>query len=205
MGDSSINVTEGSGKRLQTYDHTVGGTLVQRQAVVLGEQPLESYVLATYTNISTATANSHLVQLMAGAGNRQRIRRIEMYQTVAATTATLMNVQVWRVTTAGTGGSTFVIPPLDASGTAVDGTGMSLPSSKGTEWCIITVGSVYMMQTIAASAQLSQPSLVFDFDRHRSKPLITNAGTSNGIVVKNTTAVAGASVVFNIWFDEAAW
>ena len=67
------------------------------------------------------------------------------------------------------------------------------------------MGAAYMMQTVGASAQLNEPILVWDFDRPRSKPLIIAAGTTNGIAIKNVTAVAAGTVYFNVWLDETSF
>ena len=204
MADSSINVTEGSGKRLQTYDHTVSSVLVQRQAVVLGEQPLASY-LAGASGVSTATANSHLLQIMAGSSSNVRIRRIELWQQVMATTAAIMQVSIVRLSTAGTGGGAVSVNNLDAADAAAGATAMSLPTAKGTEPGTLINAGVYMMQTVAASAQLAGPSLVWDFDGLRFKSLVIAAGTSNGIALKNVTAIAAGTVHINVWLSETAW
>ena len=202
MAEGTLQVNEGTGKKLHTFQRTIGANTVEDEVMLLGENYLASYVTGPQAN-STATANSHLIQIMAGASLKLRIRRIEMYQVAAATTAVLMDTQLWRLTTAGTGGTSQTPNALDPSDGAAGATVMNLPTAKGTEGTLLLRQFPYMMQTVAASAQLNQPILVWDFDQLRSKPLIIAAGTSNGIAVKNVTAVAAASVTFGIWFDEA--
>jgi hypothetical protein len=80
---------------------------------------------------------------------------------------------------------------------------MTLPTVKGTEAAPICSARPYFMQTVAASNQLTQPVLVWDFDRPRSKPLIIAAGIANGIAIKSTTAIAAATVGFMVWLDES--
>ena len=207
MAESIVQVTEGSGKKLHTWNRTIGANSVEDEYVLLGENALASYTIYPLSGAvtSTATANSHLLQIMAGASLKVRIRRIEMYQTVVATTATLMEVRLIRLSTAGTGGTAVTPQPLDQGDAASGATAMVLPTVKGTETSTIGGGAAYMMQTIAASAAMTEPLLVWDFDRPRSKPLILSAGTTNGICVKNSAAVAGGNVCFMVWFDESSF
>lgn len=209
MGESLVQVTEGSGKKLHTWQRTIGANSVEDEYVLLGENALASYILPTSFGlpggISTATANSHLVQIMAGASLKVRIRRIEVHQAVMATTAALMHLQVLRLTTAGTGGTVLGFAVLDPSDAAAGATAMTLPTVKGTEGTGVLSAHAYMMQTLGASAQLNNPIAVFDFDRPRSKPLIIGAGTTNGIALKNVTAVAAATVTVVVWIDESSF
>jgi hypothetical protein len=204
MGESIVQVTEGSGKKLHTWQRTIGANSVEDEYVLLGENALASYTMTDDAR-STATANSHLWQIMAGASLKVRVRRIEIFQSVMATTAALAELRLYRVTTAGTGGGATGFIPLDPSDAASGATGMTLPTVKGTEGNLIAVAKPYMMQTIGASAQLQSPSVVWDFDRPRSKPLIIAAGTTNGIVIKNVTAIAGASLGVLVWIDETSF
>ena len=203
MAENFVNVTEGSGKKLHTFNKTIGANDVHDEIVLLGENYLASYTVSTPTPSSTATANSHLLQVMAGASLKVRIRRIEVYQFAVATTASLMQLQLRRLTTAGTGGGALTPNPLDPSDSASGATAMALPTVKGTEGVVLAEGVVYLMQTVAASAQLSEPIQVWDFDRPRSKPLVIAAGTTNGICIKNTGGIAGSSVSVNVWLDES--
>jgi hypothetical protein len=206
MAESLVQVTEGSGKKLHTFQRTIGANNVEDEVMLLGENYLASY-LANFNNgggpVSTATLNSHIVQIMAGASLKVRIRRIEVYQIALATTAALASFGIVRLTTAGTGGTVQAVSALDGSDAAAGATYMSLPTVKGTESNFIHFAGVYFMQTAGASAQLNQPIYVADFDRPRSKPLIIGAGTTNGIALKLMSAVAAASVWVNVWIDES--
>jgi hypothetical protein len=204
MVAANIQVTQGSGTRLATSSYTEGGVTVHDEKVIFGENYLASYTVTT-DSVSTATANSHLLQIMAGASLKVRIRRVEMFQNVPATTVVLMETRLYRLTTAGTGGSAISAGALDTSDSAAGATVMSLPTAKGTETNVIGMGKPYMVQTLGAGAQLNQPIWVLDFDRLRSKPLIIAAGTANGIAIKNVTAVAAGTVGFNIWLDETTF
>ena len=205
MTASSIQVTQGSGTRLATNSYTEGAVTVHDEKMILGENYLASYLLAPTAFVSTATANSHLLQIMAGASLRVRIRRIEMHQTAVATTATLMDTRIYRLNTAGTGGTSHVPATLDTTDVASGATAMTLPTAKGTEAGLVFLSRPYMLQTISASTQFVNPILVWDFDRPRSKPLTISAGTSNGIAIKNIDAVAAGTLFFNVWFDETSF
>jgi hypothetical protein len=206
MPESFVNVTEGSGKKLHSWQRTVGANTVEDEYVLQGENALATYCFPTLgAASSTATANSHLLQIMAGASLKVRIRRIEMHQSGLATTATFMQTTIVRLTTAGTGGTAVTPSPLDPADAASGATAMMLPTVKGTEGVGIAGASCYMMQTVTASAQMTNPIAVWDFDRPRSKPLIIPAGAANGIAVKNLTAVAAGTVHFTVWFDESTF
>jgi hypothetical protein len=204
MTASNISVTAGSGTRLATNSYTEGAVTVHDEKVILGEPYLPSYVVSG--SASTATINSHLLQIMAGASLRVRIRRIEIAQYQLATTAAIMDLILVRLSTAGTGGSSVAANPLDpassASGAAAR---QGLTASMGTEGVFVGGGNAYLMQTAGASTPQVQPLWVWDFDGPRVGPLIIAAGTANGIAVKNLTAHAGAGVRVNVWFDESSF
>jgi len=204
MPESLVALTEGSGKNLHTFQRVIGSNTVEDQSVINGENYLASYIAHMQgTNPSAATAAAHVLQIMAGASLKVRIRRIEMFQVGMATAAAVPIFQLYRLTTAGTGGTAVTPSALDPSDAACGATVMTLPTVKGTEGLQIAEGRPYFMQTLGASNQLINPTLVWDFDRPRSKPLIIAAGVTNGIAVKNVTGVAGATVSFNVWFDES--
>lgn len=202
MAESTILYTPGAGGKIHSFNRTIGANAVEDEVVLLGENYLASYMVNAIA-VSTATANSHLLQIMAGASLKVRIRRIEIWQYAMATTVALMDTRIYRLTTAGTGGTGFTAAPLEAADGAAGAQPMQLPTVKGTEGTLICSGRPYMMQTLGASAQLSSPVLVFDFDRPRSKPLVIPAGTANGIAIKNVDAVAAGTVVVNVWLDES--
>lgn len=202
MAESIVQINEGTGKKLHTFNRTIGANSVEDEVIIEGEPYLAGYTVSDDTR-STATANSHLWQVMAGASLKVRVRRIEIFQSVMATAAVLIELRLYRLSTAGTGGGALTGVALDPGDAAAGFAGMSLPTVKGTETGLIGVVKPYMMQTIAASNQLTNPIYVFDFERFRSKPLIINAGTTNGIAIKNVTAVAGGSLGVLMYLDES--
>jgi hypothetical protein len=206
LAEGFINVTEGSGKKIHAFDRTIGANTVLGEVVVNGEQYLAEYSVTTITPISAATANSHPLQIMAGASLRLRIRRIEVAQMGLATTGAMCQWALYRLTTAGTGGTAITPQLLDPADAAAGATAMTLPSAKGTEGALLWSGSTPMTQTVTATpSNFPQPFIVLDFDGLRRKPVHVAAGTSNGIALKNITAIAAATVIVTAFFDESSF
>ena len=201
MAESIVQVTEGSGKKLHTFNRTIGANSVEDEVVLFGENYLASY--QGNGDASAAVINTQLVGLMAGASLKVRIRRIEIHQLALATTAALMSLAVYRLTTAGTGGTTTTPTPLDPTDAASGATVRLVAAVGGTLGALVWAGNPYLLQTVGASAPFVQPIVSIDFDRLRSKPLIIAAGAANGIAIVNLTAHLAASLRFDIWFDES--
>lgn len=204
MAEQIVQVTEGAGKKLHTFERTIGANAVQDEVVLHGEPYLASYV-AIGGSVSVATANSHPLQLMAGSSLNVRVRRIRVWQTGLATTANIYNCELRRLTTAGTGGTVITPNPLDTGDAASGATAMTLPTVKGTEGVLLGWATSYWVQTISASTPTTEPLFVWDFEFQRTKPLIIAAGTSNGIAVKNIPGIAGAQVVVEVIFNESSF
>lgn len=203
-GESIVQVTEGSGKKLHTWQTTIGGNAVEDEFVVPGEFPYPSYV-ATLPNVSLATANDHLMALNAGASLKVKIRRIRVEQQSNATAVALDRFSVVRTTTTTPTGGTAVTPaPFDTADAASGAVARSLPTVKGTE--TTELASTVLIMRQALSATQTQPEEAWEWIQlPGQKPLIIPAGATNGIVVKHTTAVAGASVIVTIEFVEQAF
>lgn len=178
-----------------------------------GSDTVEQYVqataepyLATYTGCALSTvlttANSHVLQLMAGASLRVGIRRISMHLVTAATATTNMQWGIFRLTTAGTGGTAYTPNPHDAADDASGATMMTLPSSKGTEGALMRLGANLVHQTITTVD--AQTIVDLDWTRTATKALWIPAGVANGIAFKNLTAVSPAAVYINVEFVESA-
>lgn len=197
MAVSSVAVTEGSGKNLHTWQRSVSSVNREEQYVQLGEPALPTFAV-TPTSMSTATANSHLLQIMSGASTYTRVYRIDIFQLASAGAATNMHLQIRRLTSAGTGGVGADVYPFDSSDTA-SATAMSLPSSKGTEGVNLYSGVLGMAAT-ATGARLT-----LDFVEMRGKPLIIPTGATNGICIKNITAVASGTLIISAVIAETAW
>jgi len=205
MAEGIIQYTPGSGGKVHAFDRTIGANTVQGEVVVVGEQYLPAYTVTTITPISAATAASHVLQVMAGASLRLRIRRIEVAQMGLATTGAFCQWAVYRLTTAGTGGTSITPQLLDPADSAAGATALTLPSAKGTEGALIWSGASPMTQTVTATSPANPKILDLTFDAPRSKPIHVAAGTSNGIALKNITAIAASTVVVTCWFDESSF
>jgi hypothetical protein len=202
--DSYVTVLDAeSGKNLATFERTVGGQTVQDQRVVLAEAFLPTYSVSVTTAVSTATANSHLLQIMAGANKRVLLRRIYVTQLANAGANTSAVFQLLRLTTAGTGGTAFTPRQLDPADGNAEATAMTLPSSKGTEGNVLWTGTGILLATAATAGS----DMIIDLDYRaglRTKPPTIAAGTSNGLALKLITAVASATVHIYAEFVEDA-
>lgn len=192
--------------KLATSEYTDGANVKDDEVGVLGEQHLPTYV-SYVTGVTTATLNSHVFQIMAGASLNVYIRRILVWQQGMATAAAVMGFGLYRLTTAGTGGAVMPSNPMDPSDPASGAAAQSLPTAKGTEDATAQfVARGYLMQTLAASSQLNQPTLDLNFDgMNRSKMPKINAGVTKGFALKLLTAVAGATVDAVCIFSEAPY
>jgi hypothetical protein len=196
MAESTVQVaTGGTGPKLHTYQRVVGANTVEDEVILHGE-PYEASYTIRGSGISTATLDSHILQIMAGATLNVYVDRIIVYQQAAATTAAIVPFDLVRLTTAGTGGTALTPGALDNTEAAAGATGMSLPGVKGTEATTLDLAAGYFAQTIAASLGVPQPSIVaqWDYDRRRVKAIRIQAGATNGLAVKIRAATAGATV-----------
>lgn len=204
MAESKVSVTEGSGKNFHTFDRTVSSVLVQDQFTVPGEYPYASYVVFG-AGISIATANDHVLQIMAGSSNHVRIRRIRVEQFANATTAAATSMSLYRLTTAGTGG-TSVTPARHDLGDAVAGaTAMTLPTVKGTEAASDTLRWAMLWRQAVATTGAQFDDYFEWTQMPGQKPIIIPAGTSNGVAIKTNAAVAGATVIVTVEFTETPY
>lgn len=199
MAEGNINFSEGSGKRIHTWDRTISSTLVQDQFMLPGEFPYASYV-ATANGISTATSGDDLMQVMAGSSLNVRVRRIVLRQQAAASAVASTVIQIVRLTTAGTGGTSVTPRQLDSADAASGATSMTLPSAQG------TAGNILWNRAIWLGTAAIPVVDVWEW-RHLpdSKPIIIPAGTSNGIALNLVTGVASASLTIDVEFVETAF
>lgn len=193
--------------KMHSFNRTIGANSVEDEVTLNGEPYLASYVISTSTAASTATAASHLLQIMAGASLHVYVRRIRVYQFAVATTAAIVTLQLFRLSSAGTGGTAFTPAILDGNDSASGATSMSLPTVKGTEGTLVGIAASQFIQTVPTGGNGMAPLLAeWDFDKLlRSKAIRIPAGTANGLAIKNPTAVAGASVVVEAQISEATF
>lgn len=198
-----VSGTYGLGHAVHRWIATSAGALhaVDEGVVVLGEPYLPTYTALANT-ISIATANSHVLQLMASASLHVRIWRICVLQSANASATTLGQLEIWRLSTAGTGGSA-VTPASDDSGdSTASATAMTLPSSKGTELTRLFAPTVHWRSSTPTAGEQTLWEWI---PPTNIKPLIIAAGTTHGIAIKNVTATASGTVVAWIEFTESSF
>jgi hypothetical protein len=111
-----------------------------------------------------------------------------------------------RLTTAGTGGTVVGPLPFDQSDAGVGATAMTLPTAKGAEGATLARFNSYMTQTPGAAGLPMLP--VFEWPgpgrSALAKPIKIPNGVTNGICIRNDTAIAGATVTGYVVFAELA-
>ena len=101
MATSYVSFDEGSTRKVRTFQRTDGSDTVEEWMYAQSESLFATYSVSAI-GIAASTANSHLVQVMAGASNRVGIKRITVYQVAAANAAANFAFDLLRLTTAGT-------------------------------------------------------------------------------------------------------
>jgi len=204
MAESIVQVTEGSGKKLHTISYTVGANTVEDEVVVPGPNYSATYNLPG-NGTAIAVANDHTLCLNAGASLKVRVHRIRVEQNANATTGAAAVFQLLRtITGAPTGGTAITPASFDTSDAAAGAAGRSLPTVKGTESTILAQFVVVMRQTVAAAGAQVDDAWEWTEWGH-GKPLIVPAGTTNGLVIKCLSAIAGATVNTIMEFTETAF
>lgn len=202
MATSYVLIDEGADRKIRHFQRTDGSDTVEEQMVALTEPILASYVIQ-FAGIAVSTANSHVCQVMAGASLRVGIRRIRIWQVANATGIARLQWRLFRLTTAGTGGSSITPAPSDPADSASGATAMTLPSSKGTEGTQVSHKRT-LIHTTATTVGLPD-EFVWDFSQLRTKARWIAAGTSNGVALKNIGSDASATFDGEIEIVEAGW
>jgi hypothetical protein len=198
MAESIVQVTEGSGKKLHTFQRTIGPNVVEDEVTLFGEQYLAGYVIAPSSQV-VSTSNSHLLTLYAGSSLKLYVRRIVVQQFALASAVGTLAVQIFRITVAGSAGTSWTPKLLDTSDAASGATAKTLETGGTEEGNPIIRG-----QLTLRAAQPVLDSDGFRWEQHpRQKAIIIPAGTANGLAIKNTTSDSTATVVCRIDFDEA--
>lgn len=188
-------------RKFHTNQRSNGADTVEQYVQVEGEPYLPCYTIPVTTAISTATANSHLLEIMAGASLRVGLRRLRVTQLVNGTTQQ-NQWEILRLSSAGTGGTALTPSPHDPADSASGATAMTLPSSKGTEGVAVWDGVVLTHATVATVGL--NPILDLDWTRERGKALWIAAGAANGLCLKNITASATTTVIITAEIVESA-
>lgn len=199
MSDSTLAVTAGAGTLLHTWTYSVGGNTVHAQFTLPDEFPYPTYIVNAVP--SAATANDHLLQLMAGSSLTVRIRRIRIQQQASASAVAAREIDILRLTTAGTGGTAITPAKFDTTDGAAGATAMTLPSSKGTESTILLTPIIILRQALLTTGSQIEPA--WEWTQHPGeKPLIIPAGAANGIAIKTLNASTSATLMCSIEFTE---
>jgi hypothetical protein len=179
MAEATVLVPDTGTKKVHFWDRVVGANTVLDEVVIPAEFYLATYTIIA-TNVSFATANDHALQIMAGASLNCRLSRITIHQAALAGAASVVALDLLRVTTAGTGGTAITPRPLDSADAAAGCTAMTIPTVKGTEG--VTIGGRYRIPAVAA-----QPTNANRYERiwlpNQKAPIIP-AGAANGVVLK---------------------
>ena len=198
MAEGIVQVTEGAGKKLHTWNRTIGANSIEDEFTLPGEFPYATYSVIA-GQVSTATANSHLIEIMAGATLPVRIRRISVIQTAAPGAVTLSQLQLFRLTTAGTGGTVVTPQKYDNADAASGATCMTLAAVKGANGA-----QLWERPFMYGTAAIPPGALsIWNWEQlPNEKPIIIPAGATNGIAIQNPVAVAVATVGITIEFVE---
>ena len=198
MTVSTIGVADASSpdKYLHTNQRTISSTAREDQYVLPGESAYPTYN-ANAAGVSVATNSDHVMQVMGDGSNYCRLRRIFIIPNALPAAAAGINFYLYRLSTAGTGGTSVTPAPYDTADT-YGGGAMTLPSSKGTEGTLVSIiGSLWLPSAVAASSETPHITWTPPPD---AKPIIFGTATSNGIAVKVINGVASVAVNINIEF-----
>lgn len=192
--------TDSVGKKIAAGTYTENASVVYDQKVIPGEAYLPVYSVSAVA-VAVSTSNSHILEIMAGSTLNVRIRRIVVTQFAPPASTTAIPFQIWRVSTAGTGGSVITAQPYQTTDIAAGTTAMTLASSKGTESVQLWQESIWLGTVAIPAPNNNLRWAQLDF----SKPIVIQAGTSNGIAIKNTASVATATIDVVVEFCETSY
>lgn len=201
MSISSIGVTEGTDKYLHTNSRSIGGTARQEQATFPAQSPNATFSVVA-DDVSVATANDHILQIMADGTNYSRLVGFTLEPTDDVPAADdILKVSLYRVTTAGTGGSSIGEGSYDDS-ESYSGDIQSIPSSKGTEGSLLWTG--YLPVDSAYAGVNGQRMLRWE-PKPSAKPIVFGPDTTDGLVWKVIDAVASCAVCINAEFITTSY
>jgi len=113
MANSYVSFNEGTARKVRTFQRTDSGSNTVEEWMYAESEPILDAYSVTAIDIAGITADSHLLEVMAGASLRVGIRRITIYQHAAANTTRQARFGIFRLTTAGTGGTAITPDALD--------------------------------------------------------------------------------------------
>lgn len=190
MTVSSIGVDDAStpDKLLHTEQRSISGSNREDQYVQQGESAYNTFSFRGSASI--ATSGDHLLQIMADGTNYTRLKRVYITATAdIPASADVAQIQLVRLSTAGTGGGTVNAQEYDSADT-YGGAGMTLPSSKGTEGV-----ALYEWHLGLPATQLGTPHSIVWEALPGMKPIIFGTATSAGVAFKIITGIASTTVL----------
>lgn len=197
MTTSVIAVTEGSGKNIWTDSRSVVGVTKEAQYTLLAPSAWTTYT-ACATGVATTTSAAHLIAWNADGTNYGRLIGLVVEQAALAGAAATAQLQVYRLTTLGSGGGTVNARPTDGADTdPFGGSVLTLNSSKGTE------GNLLLQKRLGLVAaqpvnQLNRWEWTADSNM---KPIIIGTATSSGLALKIVTGIATSTVDITLTFE----
>ena len=202
MAESFAEATAGSGLKWHSWTRSIGGSTVHAGFVLPDEYPYATYSVVA-AGVSGATAASHILQIMAGSSLNVRIRSICVEQFAVPAAVAAYSLQIFRLSTAGTGGTAVTPRPYDSADAASGATAMTLPSSKGTEGVQLYQEALWMGTAAIPTAnnRMEWPNIVYG----GMKPIVIPAGTSNGVAIKNPGGLAGVTFDVTVELVETAF
>jgi hypothetical protein len=196
---SLLAYTDGAGKNIDAQERTISAVAYQQQTFLLGPPYLPAYSVIA-SSISTATAASHILEIMAGATNYVAIERVRVKQ-VTIGTAGILSLAVLRLTSAGTGGGVVTPRPFDSADSAADATAMTLPTVKGAEG--VQLDQIDFPLIVARSASV-EPEYVWT-PPVGMKPWIIPTGATNGLCFKAVAGIATDTISIVVTFSLRAY
>jgi hypothetical protein len=205
---------DSTGKKIQTFENTVGSNVVESQGVVLVDTAgaalktsttgalaiiSENSNKATYCASVSGQANtaaSDSIVIESGTTKIVRIRKILILNPGTQTTAGFRVLQLLRTTTAGSAGAITPIP-FDASDAAFSGIVRAKPTSLGTAGVVLMNIPVWV-----PAAGASFAPMIIDFDNDPEKAPTGIAAVANGLALRDPGATGGANFAASIIFTE---
>lgn len=202
MADDSVGIATSTDAYLDTVSRTIDSQERHAQRHIAGWSGDPTYVVRA-SGISVATTAAHILQVMGDGTNYSRILRYRITPTDdIPAAASVLSIQLVRLTTAGTGGSAVTPRGYDPADSAYGGGAQTLPSSKGTE------GNALLQHRIQLPASLPFLSVASTWTWEASpfgKPIIFGTGTTSGIVWKVETGVASCTVDVVVEFSVTSY
>ena len=188
-------LTDATGK-LQVAGST-GGTVDAAGAAAPGNPLKASYSQGDSPTPGGAGAYN-IFALEAGATKTVRLRRITIFNPGAKTTAGLTGLYLIRTTAASTAGTVQAPQAHDSTDPAFSGVFRNQnPTVTTGAWTMSLVG--LWVPTAMGPAS----PIVFDFDNGRSKPIVIQPGTANGICLQVSANPGWANVgMMTTWTEE---